>query len=161
MDFDEDAKRMGLPAVSLEEGLNGIHEALWQQHKLCDSSMGMYTWTLATLSSTYCSLQKSMQSYGCPWVAICGHSAVCQSSQSASDVILENQQCSFPFTHFGRKQELEGKKLEKVRTEDKVPFIPVLFIHSTNARFYGGDTETTAVADLKFLRYRRGINKSI
>lgn len=79
-----------------------LQEALWQQHKLCDSSMGMYTWTLATLSSTYCSLQKSMQSYGCPWVAICGHSAVCQSSQSASDVILENQQCSFPFKHFGR-----------------------------------------------------------
>lgn len=43
--------------------------------------------TLAALSSTYCSLQKSMQSYGCLWVAICGRSARCQYSRGSWSVL--------------------------------------------------------------------------
>lgn len=43
--------------------------------------------TLAALPGTYCRPQKSMQSYGCLWVAICGHSALCQYSQGARSVL--------------------------------------------------------------------------
>lgn len=78
-------------------------EAHWQQSKSCDASVGMEMWTLAILPSTYCSLQKSMQSYGCPWVAICGHSAACQYPQGASDVILENWQFRFHSCTLGGK----------------------------------------------------------
>lgn len=43
---------------------------------------GQHTRPLATLPSTYCSLQKSMQSHGCPWAAICGRSAARRHSRS-------------------------------------------------------------------------------
>lgn len=56
--------------------------------------------TLAALSSTYCSLQKSMQSYGCLWVAICGRSARCQYSWGAWSV-LESWWCPSRSCTFG------------------------------------------------------------
>lgn len=62
---------------------------------------GPHTRPLATLPSTYCSLQKSMQSHGCPWAAICGRSAARRHSRSLR-CSSEDRRSSVPFVRFRR-----------------------------------------------------------